>query len=261
MVTAMKSTLASQLHLKQYDYRSAIQQFLELENKKDGTEFLDPWNVANSLMNWSELATLGSYLAGHGEIFSKWSRIAADSVIYYLFGDWREKQKHDDGTIDPDRWFEEQPAMTWITYIEDGLCWASVGGHWELVDKLLKFPQPKIAADDDGKVARGYYLGLAAWWKNPQNLAGIKETKELRGAGSKAYHLLCDAVAAIAAGDKPALEKALDQYIQLFLKRRDHEEQFPINATFLWHVARRKGLKPELPEETAKYIFVPLEEL
>jgi hypothetical protein len=47
--------------------------------------------------------------------------------------------------------------------------------------------------------------------------------------------------------------------VKLFVKRRDHEEQFPIAATFLWHVAGHKGLNPELPEDSAKYIFFPLE--
>jgi len=215
-------------------------------------------------MAWSETAAKWSYLAGHQGPFAEWSRIAAESVVYYLFGDWKKKQKHDDGTIAPERWFREQPSalnMTWVMYLADGLCYGAAGGHWDLVDKLLTFPEPTIQPDSDGKVARDYYLGLASWWKDPQDIAWIKEVNELRGAGSKAYHLLCDAVAAIAIGEKRSLEKVLDQYVKLFIKRRTHDQQFPIAATFLWYVARRKGIRLELPEESAKYIFVPLEEL
>jgi hypothetical protein len=250
------------LQIKLHEYQSSINDFHKYMGQKDGTRFQNPLNIAWSLIGDSESAAKWSYLAGHSDAFAKWSRIAAESVIYYLFGDWKNKQKHDDGTIDADRWFRVRPSslnMTWTTYLNDGLCWAAVGGHWELVDKLLTFPQSDIEADDDGEVGRGYYLGLAAWWNDEKNLGWIKEVKELRGAGSKAYHLLCDAVAAIAARGKPALEKSLDQYVKLFVKRRDHEEQFPIAATFLWHVAGHKGLNPELPEDSAKYIFFPLE--
>ena len=258
MVTVVPAT---RLHLRLYEYHSHMEDYYKFEALKDGTESHSPLNVAWFLIGDSEATSKRSYLAGDQETFTKWSRIAAESVVYYLFGDWRNKQKHDNGTVDADRWFQQEPVMTWVIYVADGLCWAAAGGHWDLVDKLLTFPQANIAADDEGRVARGYYLGLASWWNNPEHLTWIGEVKELGGAGSKAYHLLCDAAAAIAASNKAALEKSLDQYVKLFIKRRDHEEQFPVAATFLWYVARRKGLRPELPEESAKYIFVPLEEL
>ena len=258
------STPASRLQIELHEYQSEMQRFRDFEKMTDGTESLSPWNIAWFLMSDSEWVAENSYLAGDQATCTKWSRIAAESVVYYLFGDWKKKQKHDDGTIDPERCFRVQPSalnLTWARYLADGLCWGAAGGHWELIDRLLAFPEPTIQADDDGEVARDYYLGLARWWKDPQDIAWIKEVNELRGAGSKAYHLLCDAVAAIAIGEKRSLEKVLDQYVKLFIKRRTHDQQFPIAATFLWYVARRKGIRLELPEESAKYIFVPLEEL
>ena len=258
------STPASRLQIKLREYEEQKERFERFQAMKGGVESWTPLNVAWFLVSDSSSVAERSYLAGHEDVVAEWSRIAAESVIYYLLGEWRNKQKHDDGTIGPDRWFREKPSSmndTWVMYFEWGLCWAAVGGHWNLVDKLLTFPEPSIEADDDGRVARGYYLGLATWWKNPKDVDWIDEVKGLRGAGSNAYHLLCDAVAAIAASEQQALERALDQYVKLFVKRRDHEEQFPVAATFLWYVARRKGLDPRLPDETAKYIFVPLEEL
>ena len=255
---------ATRLHLALYEYESEINRFQRLETAKDGAESKTPLDVAWFLVSDSNSVAQGSYLAGDRRHFAVWSRIAAESVSHYLFGDWRKKQKHADRTIDPQRWFRQRPSsanMTWVMYLEYGLCWATVGRHWDLVDKLLLFPEATIESDERGSVARGYYLGLATWWRDARNLNWIEEVKGLRGAGSKAYHLLCDIAAAIAATENPVLERALRQYVKLFVKRREHEYQFPIAGTFLWHVARYRGLRPDLAEETAKYIFTPLDEL
>lgn len=255
----MTATPAQRLQVPLHEYQTEIDRFRDFDRHRDGKNKHSPRDVAWFLMSDSEFVAKQSHLAGHQETTTEWSRIAAESVVYYLLGDWKSIERHEGGVVDASRWFRQQPADTWVMYLEPGLCWGAFGGHWDLVDELLSFPKPDIQPDDDGRVARDYYAGLASWWRDPASLDWINEVKGVRGAGSKGYHLLCDAVAAIAAADRTALERSFDQYMKLFLKRRAHEEQFPVAATFLWYVARRRGLTPELPEETAKYIFTPLE--
>lgn len=214
------------------------------------------YRLAWFLESKADMAVKALYLRGRWRECREWCRKMGEAAAYFLMGDWKAKQPHDDGTIDPDAWFEKKATMTtWVIYLEHGLGWSAIGGHWDVVDRLLEFPTEKILADSDGKAPRSYYVGLARWWKNEDDLAWIEETKEIRGAGSKGIHLLCDAVAAIAARDSKALAAALKKYIPWFLKQRPHDQYFPIGAMFVWHVARRKGLEIDLPEDVDKFFF------
>lgn len=213
------------------------------------------WHDAWHSWGIAQLSAKSSFVLGRWEECRDWCKKAAITSIFCLLGDWREKTPTEDGQIGRRAWFARFPADNWTMVLGDGLNWAAVGGHWDSVDELLLFPQPWVAEDYEGKAARSYYLGLARWWKDKQDLVWIDEVKQLRGAGSKGVHLLCDAVAAISQRDAEATASTLKKYVEWFLKRRDHEEQFPVSATFLWHVARRSGLEIELPEEIDIYLF------
>ena len=203
----------------------------------------------------AESAAENTYLAGHWKQVVKWSQTLAEVLEDYLLGDWLQNTKTEKGKIDPGHWFESPSPQGWVSHLESGLAWAAVAGHWQSVDRLLVFPQPKIQADDGKKAVREYYLGLARWWKDPSDLAWIDDVKQAGGAGSKNYHVLCDAVAAITATDAKALGKALTKNVQDFLKLRKHDSQFPWGATFLWNVARRNGLKCTVAEGVAPFLF------
>lgn len=208
------------------------------------------------LLAFAEAAAKYSYLAGNWSVCAQWCRITADEGIYFLFGDWREREVNKEGKIDPKCWFEEPKTREyWALYLEEALGWVAVGHCWDGVSQLLQFPRPEVGVDDDGPVPRAYLLGLARWWRDRQDIAGVEEAKRVRGAGSKYYQFLCDIAVEIPTKNQATLQKLFPKCVEHFIKRRDHEEHFPLAATFLWNVAKRDGLKVQVPEEIAKFLF------
>jgi len=195
------------------------------------------------------------YLSGRWSECIEWCHKTWEAHEYYFFGDWQEKEPHDDGLIDRRMWFEEEPTMTWAQYFDLFVPWVAVGHYWDLVSRLFEFPRPGVGADLDGPAPRAYYIGLAQWWRDRQDTQGLEEAKSVRGAGSKYYHLLCDIAMGISVQNEATLKKAFPKAVQHFLKRRDHEEQFPMAATFLWNVAKHDGIILEMPEEISKFLF------
>ncbi len=246
------TTPAARLGVRPNEYSSAIEGY---ENCSRDDKDIERSNRVWLVMSYATDAAKGAYLAGDWSTCGQWCRKAAAAGIDYLLGDWRNQVKTDDGKIDPAWWFEKPDGMDWVLYLDETLAWSAIGGHWDLVDKLLTFPRPEIAPDSDGKVARAYYLGLARWWQDDADVSWIAELKKLRGAGSKHYHLLADIVAAIHSGDSKALAKSFVQHVKHFLKARDSDQRFPLGASFLWNVARRRDLACEVPDDTGKYLF------
>ena len=247
-----KHKLFEKLGIKDYDPQENITSYTELLRSPERQTH----QFVYLLQGTAARIANSSYLRGEWDLCRQWSRTAGERTLEFFFGDWRFHEKHDDGRIDPDAWYNEEDADYWCTYIVEGLAWSAIGGHWDLVGELLTFPSPKIAPDpNEGKVSHAYYCGLARWWRDNDDVSWIEEVKGIRGAGSKAYHLLADTVGAIAKNDPDAAAKPLTKYVQMFLKRRDHEEQFPLAATLLWNIALHKGMKPPVPEELAIYLF------
>ncbi len=215
----------------------------------------DLQSVAWDLLSAARGVAEKSYLAGRFEICREWCGHVGDAACYFLLGDWMEKVPNDDGIIDPHCWYEAQPCWTWTLYLEMGLGWSAIGGAWDIVDSLCEFLTPKIEYDDEGgKVGREYYLALADWLRG-NDVSRVEEVKRLRGSGSKSYHLLCDIMTAIEDGQEAQLAKAFTVYVKHFLKRRRHEQHFPLDATFLWNYAKKKGVRCELAEDTSIYLF------
>lgn len=215
---------------------------------------LDYWDCACHLNSTSSLIAEAYYLEGAWANAIVWARRVGDALSYYYFGDWTARTTHDDGLIDVGRWFRVE-SMMWTVYLDMDLAWVAVGRHWDFVDKILEFPTQEILADDQGPAARAYYLGLARWWRDRADVAGLEEAKSTRGAGAKMYHLLADIALGITNRDERGLATAFPKCVEHFMKRRDHDEQWPMSATFLWNVAKRDGLQVSLPEEAACYLF------
>jgi hypothetical protein len=250
-------SLASQLNLRP-NYCELLQSVPEEYQKcLEGIKNNDRVPIMGYCL-WSAACSgaMYSHLLGRWQECIDWGTKTANAAIFYLLGDWHETTINDEtGQKGRDGWFGRFPASNWTMYLDEGLCWGAVAGCWERIDRMLTFPEPWIAEDYEGKALRGYYLGLARWWKDPTDVAWIDDVKQLRGAGSKGVHLLSDAILGISRRDAQTTAVALKKYVQWFLKRRDHEEQFPVQATFLWHVAQRKGLTLELPEDIQIYLF------
>jgi hypothetical protein len=262
-VSAMTSP-AQRLGLKVSEYQSCIDSFDHSQrllrsdypaSHPDNAGHLSWINLARFSVMDAVMVSASTFLAGDWNTCRTWCRKTGQALEYYLLGDWTQKETHDDGTIDAKRWFEQEPCATWVQCFDMDFGWVAVGGHWDLVDRILQFPQPSIGDDGHGRASRAYYMGLAQWWADRTKIGWIDEVNQLRGAGSKGYHLLCDIVAGIVAADRTALQKAFPKYVQYFLKQRDHDEQFPMAATFLWNVAQREGIAPELADDTDMFLF------
>lgn len=244
---------ADRLQVKPLPYKDMIEMHLEL--LADEYPSVDWLTHAYLLASGANRIASASYLLGHWNVAKEWSGKTAEAGINYLFGDWKYKTTHDNGKVDAEAWFEQEPSIKWAEYLSQSLAWAAIGDYWNYVDRLLEFPTPRVTSDSDGRIARDYYLGLARWWKDASDVSWIADVKQVRGAGSKGVHLLCDAVRAIQCGNGDSVTSALKSYVEWFLKRRAHNDQFPLPAMFIWHVARRKGLTVHLPENIDMYIF------
>ena len=193
------------------------------------------------------------YLRAEWQQGQRWAVEAVTSVKYYLFGDWREKEVTDEGTVDPEWWFSN--GTGWTGQFCDGLCWGAVFGLWDSVDKLMTFPTEKIAKDMEGAVPRAFYIGLGKWWTDRSNLSWIADVKNMRGAGSKDYHMRCNVLEAISTGDVSLTSKSFAKYLQYWINRiKSSPQRLPKDAAFLWHVARREGIVLDLSDELLMHV-------
>lgn len=251
------------IHLQRSIEQIELQQRLDRLLSHPGLDVRDhPENIGK--LSWrncawirsegAESLAMASYVNGEWPEFIKWSLRTGETLRYYLLGEWMEKEPHDDGEIKPNRYFREEPE-TWCLVMDFNLPWVAVGCHWNLVDEIMKFPASDIAADGSGQVAKAYYLGLADWWRNRENTAGLQAARETRGRKSRLYHELCNSAVAISEKDTATLGKRLTKYVELYLKQRDHDQQMPMPATFLWNVAKKDGLEVGVDPEIGKYLF------
>jgi hypothetical protein len=201
-----------------------------------GAEAWFLWTFAESAANYS-------YLLGDFPACREWSGKVARAAIQHLFDAW------------PGRAKQARQTPNWVTELESGVGWSAIAGHWDDVERLLKFPNTELKPDLEGRAACAFHQGLARWWENDREVNWVAEVKTIRGAGSKTYHTLADIVAAISAEDSKAIQKAFSRHVEYFCKQRPHEQMFPIVASFLWNVARKRGLACELPENIANLLF------
>jgi len=222
------------------------------EKKASGQE---PWRTAALMCSVTDGLCSVHYLSGEWREARQWGRELVDSVDYYLFGDWRDHAVTDNGNIAPDWWFSN--GIGWTLELANGLCWGSVFGVWEKVDQFLRFPTESITKDTEGAVPRAYYIGLANWWSHPKKMSGLEAVKGMRGAGCKDYHLRCDVLLAIAAGDATLVSKSFEKYLKFWLKNmKTSPQRLAKEAAFLWHVAHREGLSIELPEDFQMHVLM-----
>ena len=204
------------------------------------------YSLAIAAIDVADICAQDSYLLGQWDECRVWSKKLCASTLYYFFGSWKSQQTHDDGKINEDRWFGKEPALDWCDYLRSSLCWSGVFRSWELTDALMKFPREEVCADSDGHVQRAFYLGLAKWWRNSSDMSWIEDVKNIRGSGCRGFHILCDACRDISISDNESLTENLNAFVRQFIEKRDHDEQFPLDASFLINVARRIDLECDL---------------
>jgi len=205
-----------------------------------GTEFSTRADVAGSLVSKANGLASQWFLLGEWNKFKQWSPTLLECVEHYFFGAFR---------------LEEKDFGTWVYKLGQGLGWGSVGGLWSSIDKLLSYPIDTLPPDEEGQCAHQLYIGLAQWWKNRSDLDWVDQVKNVRGVGSKYYHLLADCVRSIATKDNPGFNKNIEKCIQQYYKSSRGAFEFPMAAIFLRNLAEREGMTVSVPEDVDKYLF------
>jgi hypothetical protein len=199
---------------------------------------------------------MGFFLRAQWREAIKWADKSGDAFEQYFFGTWQATAWYGDKAPDGGKWFEAERPWVWLGYFEMELPWLAVARRWRWLDRLMEFPRPALAVDNDEQVERRYYLGLGRWWRDRNDLAGFDELMSKGGAGSKQYRLLVDVCRAITDRDEAALAKTVTKSLQHFLKQRSHPEHLPqLPLVLVWGAARRDGLSVDFPPDVSKWLF------
>ena len=208
--------------------------------RETGNKHISTDAVADSLVSQAAGQTWQYYLTGNWNESANWCAKVVECTEYYFGGDFRNE---------PSDYFD------WVANVEQGLGWGSVGGYWEQMANLLTYPFEALSPDSAGKCEREFYVGLGKWWNDHSEIEWISDLKKIRGAGSKYYHLLGDAVQAIVEENNDALNKNLEKCIKQYFKSERGDYEFPMAAVFLRNLAECEGLKVSVPEDIDKYLF------
>ncbi|MCA9232700.1 MAG: hypothetical protein KDA57_18770 [Planctomycetales bacterium] len=181
---------------------------------------------------------------------------AAEIAIDYFEGDWRDEYVYlsDNG---PRKLTREQcrKKLDWIETYREGLMWSLCFDLEEPLQRLLAWPGTDLPFDDGTfrltKEDNKYHVILArclrgeSLSKNSRLVSGIQESSRIRPKR------LLEILEKVLLGDTPGFAKKFAQWVNAFRKQEFNAQQiwlvFSIEATILWHVARRYGL--ELPEQ------------
>jgi hypothetical protein len=224
-----------------------------LQNKK--ANGIDPWDTAAMLCISTDGLCNTYYLRGEWDEMCGWAARNVACVDEYLFGDWRNIALTDNGIVEPDWWFRS--GIGWTLDIAHALCWGSVTGMWDEVDRLLMFPTEKVAADTEGARARAYYLGLARWWRDRSDVEWTNVFRNGRDSEGKDYLLRSDVLVAIGSGEVVTVANAVRTYLEFWLRTmKTSPQHLAQEGSFLWHVAQNMGFRITLSEELAKHVIV-----
>lgn len=103
---------ATKLGVALWDYQSSIDRFASVRARIEAPGDDDSvCTLAWIALCSAEIVAKGSYLAGRWSQCAEWCPKTAEATIYYLLGDWKEKERTIDGVIDPDAWFEKSRVM------------------------------------------------------------------------------------------------------------------------------------------------------
>ena len=216
-----------------------------LERKRSAGE--DPCTTAFFQYSVTSDLAATAYLSGDSSELQKWALEAIDSVDFYLFGNWREVQRTDEGVIDPDWFFSN--GTNWVRPFLAGISWASVLGQWDRVDKLMEFPSNDISPDPGGPGAARFCVGLADWWRSQDSVDWLAVSKEIRGRDKKDFALRCKVFDAVDKMDVKVTATTFGKYFDYwFTNVKLCPEVLADALVFPLHLAKREGLEIDLAE-------------
>ncbi len=184
-------------------------------------------------------------------------------ALALAYGDWKSADqiiawpgpdvRFDDGSFDRTR--EDNAYYIWLASRLRGETESSAKGQRKLASRTQK------RSAGEGKVVKHALRKADAGAPSLEMLAMAFAQRELISRGSRRRpKMLLEAADGLLAGDKKGLAVALTKYIKHYRQREFDlkivENAICIDATILWHWARRVGLgEIELPEELM--VFIP----
>ena len=190
------------------------------------------------------------------------SRRLISACIYYFYGPWRDKFKYFR------KEYNRQSARTkldWIDAYRYGLVFALCLSDWESADQLLQWPGPDLSYDEGvcelTEQDQAYHIWLASRLRGEPESASSQQRAMIEDGTRRRPKMLLAAADAMFAGDTETFLTALEKYLRHYKKRefitgRGTDFGFCIEASILWHLARRREMELKPFAEDID-IFIP----
>lgn len=165
----------------------------------------------------------------------------------YLFGLWRDKFSFLNEEYDS---VKARAELKWSSAYRQGLAVALSLGDWGSADEFLKWPGADLRRDeglDDQTFEDNLYqIWFASRLRDEPLERSITERKQVETGKKRRPKMLMAAADALLAGDRIKLADYLTAYLlnyrQKILRSNRPDSGVSLDATALWHLARRRNL-------------------
>jgi hypothetical protein len=185
------------------------------------------------------------------------------AVVHYFFGAWRERFRFLGEEFDRAKARTELP---WSDYYRSGLSVALSLSDWTTADRILGWARPDLRIDegtDDRTAAdNSYQIWLASRLRGEPAGAVAAQRESIARGSRRRPKMLLRAAESLISGDAQGLSKSLSDHLRQYRDRqmRSNRVDFGVclDATALWHLARRRDLgEILLPQELMILIARP----
>lgn len=186
-------------------------------------------------------------------------RRIVESAKCHFFGRWQEVQLP--SWVPPDK-----SKVQWNDHYRESISIAAALGDWRSIDELLSWPSFGLRFDRGSffhtELDNLYQIWLAARLRGEQSEALASAERQLLTAEHPRARLLTDCAIALLDQDEPAFGRHLVGYLghhslhEVSKVRAD--TVISCDGTFLFRIAKRRGMSANLPEDLSVYIATPL---
>lgn len=203
---------------------------------------------------------------GFGSPLNDWREVGrrvVAAVVHYFFGPWRDRFEFFGQELDREK---ARAELAWSSYYREGLAVAMSLSDWASADRLLEWPGADLrfdeGMDDRTREDNAYQIWLASRLRGESVAAAVPQRDLIESGSRRRPKMLLAAAEALLDGDATALGEALTMYLRQYRKQemRPNRVDFGvcIDATILWHLARRRGLgEISLPSDVMILIARP----
>ncbi len=212
-------------------------------------------------------------LHGYGVYQWKLGKLCADDphincipreTVEYFFGKWQERHigtfyaKPDDwdnpiwGPVGPDR--AKDDLLNWLDRYRAGLMWALVLDAEPELIAMLEWGIPTRKLDSmpgDWTVEDNFVWFVISAFLRGEGLNRYPDLRDkIAGSSRKNPKILLGVAEAIDAGNAGLVTKGIKELLKRHIRTvQTHPKQVSLDATILWHVARRRGMVLERPTD------------